>query len=49
VELLKKRRGKAKAPRSVADTLLQFAGKAKGLPDDIASNHDHYLHGLNRK
>jgi hypothetical protein len=26
-------------------TLLQWAGKAKGLPSDLALNHDHYLHG----
>ena len=25
--------------------LLDVAGTAKGLPDDLAQNHDHYLHG----
>jgi hypothetical protein len=29
--------------------LLRFAGIAEGLPDDIAGNHDHYLHGLPKK
>jgi hypothetical protein len=40
-----------KAPeRSVWDALLEFAGSAKGLPPDLAENHDHYLHGaLKRK
>jgi hypothetical protein len=25
--------------------LMQFAGKAVGLPKDAARNHDHYLYG----
>jgi hypothetical protein len=25
--------------------LLKFAGMAKGLPRDMARNHDHYIHG----
>jgi len=25
--------------------LLKYAGKAVGLPADLAKNHDHYLHG----
>ena len=29
--------------------LLRFAGVAKGLPSDLARNHDHYLHGLPKK
>ena len=33
-------------PRStVGQRLLKFAGKARGLPRDMAENHDHYLHG----
>jgi hypothetical protein len=31
------------------DGLLEIAGRIKGLPDDFARNHDHYLHGLPRK
>lgn len=27
------------------DSLLRLAGSAKGLPRDMARNHDHYLHG----
>ena len=30
-------------------TLLRWAGTAKGLPPDLARNHDHYLHGRPRK
>jgi hypothetical protein len=29
--------------------LLRFAGKANGLPSDLAENHDHYLHGLPKR
>ncbi|MEK7794312.1 MAG: hypothetical protein AAB353_07270 [Candidatus Hydrogenedentota bacterium] len=29
--------------------LLRFAGLAKGLPEDFAENHDHYLHGTPKK
>jgi hypothetical protein len=27
----------------------RFAGSARGLPPDMALNHDHYLHGLPKK
>ena len=29
--------------------MRRFAGAAKGLPPDLARNHDHYLHGLPKK
>jgi len=29
----------------LAERLLQFAGRASGLPAELARNHDHYLHG----
>ncbi|MEW6253388.1 MAG: hypothetical protein AB1716_22325 [Planctomycetota bacterium] len=32
-----------------ADELLKLAGKAKGLPADLADNHDHYLYGTPKK
>ena len=25
--------------------LLRHAGKGRGLPTDLAANHDHYVHG----
>lgn len=28
--------------------LLDLAGRAKGLPPDLAENHDHYVHGRPR-
>ena len=33
----------------VGQRLMKFAGKAKGLPRDMARNHDHYLHGQRKK
>jgi hypothetical protein len=30
---------------SLFDRLQSVVGKAKGLPADLAINHDHYLHG----
>lgn len=32
-------------PVDWSDVLEEFAGKAEGLPADMARNHDHYLHG----
>ncbi len=49
VEPLKKRGRKPPAASSLGEMLLRFAGKAKGLPVDMARNHDHYLHGLPKK
>jgi hypothetical protein len=28
---------------------LKYAGRMKGLPSDLARNHDHYLHGAPKK
>ncbi len=35
--------------RSIWDKLALWAGKCKGLPSDLARNHDHYLHGLPKR
>ena len=32
-------------PRTLADRLRDVIGVSKGLPSDLARNHDHYLHG----
>ena len=37
-----------KAP-SLADLFQDVAGKAVGLPEDLAEDHDHYLHGLPKR
>ena len=34
---------------SLAKGLLKLAGQARDLPDDMAKNHDHYLHGLPKR
>lgn len=34
-----------KAMPSLSEKLLKWAGRAKGLPSDLAENHEHYLHG----
>lgn len=30
---------------ALGEMLLRHAGKAVGLPEDMAAQHDHYLHG----
>ena len=35
--------------RSLAERLAPFIGKLKGLPPDLAENHDHYLYGVPKK
>ena len=34
---------------ALRDLLLSVAGKAEGLPSDLAEQHDHYLHGLPKR
>ena len=36
-------------PSSLAETLAPYTGKAVGLPEDAAENHDHYLLGTPKK
>ena len=31
------------------DTLKDFIGAAQGLPEDFASEHDHYIHGTRKR
>jgi hypothetical protein len=38
-----------KSPRSLAERLAPFIGKAKGLPPDMSLNLDHYLYGLPKR
>ena len=35
--------------KSWGEALQEVAGTAEGLPSDLASNHDHYLHGTPRR
>jgi hypothetical protein len=34
---------------TLGQKLLKHAGKAVGLPPDLAENHDHYLYGTPKK
>lgn len=36
-------------PPTWAEVFKDFIGKAKGLPSDMARNHDHYIHGARKK
>jgi len=31
------------------DTLKDIIGKAEGLPEDFAAEHDHYIHGTAKR
>ncbi|MCF6287232.1 MAG: hypothetical protein L3K26_18930 [Candidatus Hydrogenedentes bacterium] len=39
---------KEKIP-TLAEALAPFIGKAVGMPEDAAENHDHYLYGTPKK
>jgi hypothetical protein len=34
---------------TLGERLLESAGTVKGLPPDMARNHDHYIHGTSKK
>ena len=38
-----------KAASPLGEILLKHAGKAQGLPEDLAEQHDHYLHGTPKR
>jgi hypothetical protein len=42
---------KEQAPRetSLGQRLLKLSGIAKGLPSDLAEQHDHYIHGTPKR
>lgn len=37
------------AASPLAEMLLKHAGKAQGLPEDSAAQHDHYLYGTSKR
>lgn len=37
------------AASPLGEVLLRHAGKAVGLPEDMAAQHDHYLHGTPKR
>ena len=40
---------KRAARKTLGQKMLNYAGVVKGLPSDLARNHDHYVHGRPRK
>jgi hypothetical protein len=38
-----------KSPATLGQRLLKLAGIAKGLPPDMAEQHDHYLYGTPKR
>ena len=42
-------RGESKAAPGWGQSLTKFAGAVEGLPEDYALNHDHYLHGAQKR
>ena len=43
------KRGPAAAHKPIGQVLLEFAGKAQGLPADYSTNLDHYLYGVPKR
>ncbi len=41
--------GTDEAVKDLSRRLLSIAGKAKGLPADLAEQHDHYIHGTPKR
>jgi len=37
------------AAPTLGQRMLKYAGALKGLPSDLARNHDHYLYGTPKK
>ena len=40
------KRAEISTQKPIGEVLLEFAGKAQGLPADYSTNLDHYLHGV---
>ena len=47
VEVVVKAQAKAASP--LGEALLKLAGAAVGLPEDMAEQHDHYIHGTPKR
>jgi len=45
----KQARARQKRVPTLYEQMKPFIGVLKGLPPDLARNHDHYLHGLPKK
>lgn len=47
VDVIIEERPKAASP--LGEALMRLAGTAVGLPEDMAAQHDHYLHGTPKR
>jgi hypothetical protein len=47
VEVIVRETAKASSP--LGEMLLRHAGKAQGLPEDAANQHDHFLYGTPKR
>ena len=43
------RRDKVPSRKPIGQVLLEFAGKAQGMPSDYSTNLDHYLYGVPKR
>ncbi len=48
-KLLRPAQSKKDPAKPLREVLLQFAGKAQGLPPDYSTNLGHYLYGLPKR
>jgi hypothetical protein len=42
-------RARPKAASALGEALMKLAGTAVGLPEDMAAQHNHYLHGTPKR
>ena len=49
VQIQPVKKSTARKRSTLGQRLTKFAGTAKGLPRDMARNHDHYIHGTPKK
>jgi hypothetical protein len=49
VQTLKTTKKRNAGRKTLGQKMLKYAGALKGLPTDLARNHDHYVHGRPRK
>lgn len=49
VRSVETRQRRKRAASELRRVLLSFAGRAEGLPVDMALNHDHYLYGTPKR
>ena len=40
------RAGEGRRGKAIGQVMLEFAGRAEGLPEDYSANLDHYLYGV---